>query len=73
MPKKAGGGPFQGHWFLRSGFKHGLPVPLPHVGLAGVDPYRVVHDAVEDGVDDGAAAEAAVAIPWSPIGWRTRR
>ena len=48
-------------------------MPLPHVGLAGVDPYRVVHDAVEDGVDDGAAAEAAVAIPWSPIGWRTRR
>lgn len=35
-------------------------MPLPHVGLAGVDPYRVVHDAVEDGVGDGVAAETAV-------------
>lgn len=35
-------------------------MPLPHVELAGVDPYRVVHDAVEDGVGDGVAAETAV-------------
>ena len=35
-------------------------MPLPHVELAGVDPYRVVHDAIEDGVGDGVAAEAAV-------------
>ena len=41
---------------LWSGFEHGLSVPLPHVELAGVDPYRVVHDAVEDGVGDGVAA-----------------
>ena len=45
---------------LWSGFEHGLSVPLPHVELAGVDPYRVVHDAVEDGVGDGVAAETAV-------------
>lgn len=35
-------------------------MPLPHVGLAGVDPYRVVHDAVEDGVGNGVAAETTV-------------
>ena len=35
-------------------------MPLPHVELAGVDSYRVVHDAVEDGVGDGVAAETAV-------------
>lgn len=47
---------------LGSGFEHGLPVPLPHVGLAGVDPYRVVHDVVEDGIGDGVAAETAVSF-----------
>lgn len=35
-------------------------MPLPHVELSGVDPYCVVHDAVEDGVGDGVAAETAV-------------
>lgn len=33
-------------------------MPLPHVELVGVDPYRVVHDAVEDGVGDGVAETA---------------
>ncbi len=35
-------------------------MPLPHVELTGIDPYRVVYDAVEDGVGDGVAAETAV-------------
>ena len=63
LPKKASDGLSQGRWLpLWSGFEHGPPVPLPHVGLAGVDPYRVVHDAVEDGVGDGVAAETAVPL-----------
>ena len=33
---------------------------LPHVGLAGVDSYRVVHDVVEDDVCGGAVAETAM-------------
>ena len=45
---------------LGSGFEHGLSVPLPHIELAGVDSYRIVHDAVEDGVGDGVAAETTV-------------
>lgn len=35
-------------------------MPLPHVELAGVDPYHVVRDAVEDGVGAGVATEPAV-------------
>ena len=35
-------------------------VLLPYVELAGVDPYHVMHDAVEDGVDDGVTAETSV-------------
>lgn len=35
-------------------------MPLPHIELAGVDSYRIVHDAVEDGVGDGVAAETTV-------------
>ena len=53
---------------LWSGFEHGLSVPLPHVELAGVDPYRVVHDAVEDGVGDGVAAETAVPFLGGQLG-----
>ena len=75
--------PFQGHRYcqrrpvadrfkatdpLWSGFEHGLSVPLPHVELAGVDPYRVVHDAVEDGVGDGVAAETAVPFLGGQLG-----
>ena len=41
----------------------GLPVVLSHVVFAGVDPYRVVHDAVEDCVGDGVAAEPVVPFP----------
>lgn len=55
---------FQGHWPLWSGFEHGPPVPLPHVGLAGVDPCRVVHAAVEAaflGEVDGAQVRLRVA------------
>jgi hypothetical protein len=80
--------PFQGHRYcqrrpvadrfkatdpLWSGFEHGLSVPLPHVELAGVDPYRVVHDAVEDGV----AAETAVPFLGGQLGreclWSNKR
>lgn len=53
---------------LWSGFEHGLSVPLPHVEFAGVDPYRVVHDAVEDGVGDGVAAETAVPFLGGQLG-----
>ena len=53
---------------LGSGFEHGLSVPLPHVELAGVDPYRVVHDAVEDGVGDGVAAETTVSFLGRQLG-----
>ena len=75
--------PFQGHRYcqrrpvadrfkatdpLWSGFEHGLSVPLPHVEFAGVDPYRVVHDAVEDGVGDGVAAETAVPFLGGQLG-----
>lgn len=35
-------------------------MPLPHVELSGIDPYCVVHDAVEDGVGDSVATEPAV-------------
>lgn len=35
-------------------------MPLPHVELAGVNPYRVVRDVVEDGVGAGVATEPAV-------------
>lgn len=38
-------------------------MPLPHVELAGVDPYRVVHDAVEAallGEVDGAQVRVRV-------------
>ena len=70
--------PFQGHrycqrgpatdWIkatgpLWSGFEHGLPVPLPHVELSGVDPYRIVNDAVGNRVGDGVSAESAVPFP----------
>ena len=62
---------------LWSGFEHGLSVPLPHVELAGVDPYRVVHDAVEDGVGDGVAAETAVPFLGGQLGreclWSNKR
>ena len=37
--------------------EHGLPVALPHVVLACINPDRVVHDAVENRVGDGVAAE----------------
>ena len=47
---------------LGSGFEHGLSVPLPHVELAGVNLYHVVHDAVEDDVCGGAVAETAVSF-----------
>lgn len=75
--------PFQGHRYcqrrpvadrfkatdpLWSGFEHGLSVPLPHVEFAGVDPYRVVRDAVEDGVGDGVAAETAVPLLGGQLG-----
>ena len=61
MPREASGGLARDHWLpLGSGFEHGLPVVLSHVVFAGVDPYRVVHDAVEDCVGDGVAAEPVV-------------
>lgn len=75
--------PFQGHRYrqrrpvadrfkatdpLWSGFEHGLSVPLPHVEFAGVDPCRVVRDAVEDGVGDGVAAETAVPFLGGQLG-----
>ena len=40
--------------------EHGLPVALPHVVLACINPDRVVHDAVENRVGDGVAAELSV-------------
>ena len=49
---------------LVAGFKHGSLASLPHVGLAGINPYRVAHDAVEDGNDDWRR----VPFPWSPTG-----
>lgn len=40
----------------------GLSAALPHVGLAHVDPDRVVHDPAHDGVSMYPAAE-----PWVPV------
>ena len=69
MPREASGGLAQDHWLpLGSGFEHGLPVVLSHVVFAGVDPYRVVHDAVEDCVGDGVAAEPVVPFPGRQLG-----
>ena len=47
-------------------------MPLPHVELAGGDPYRVVHDAVENGVGDDATAYAIflVLLPFLSRGLR---
>ena len=53
---------------LGSGFEHGLSVLLPHIELAGVDSYRIVHDAVEDGVGDGVAAETTVSFLGRQLG-----
>lgn len=53
---------------LGAGFEHGSSVPLPHVELTGIDPCRVVHDAVEDGVGDGVAAETAAPFPDRQLG-----
>ena len=40
----------------------GLSAALPHVGLAHVDPDRVVHDPVHDGVGMHPAAESRVPV-----------
>lgn len=40
--------------------EHGLPVALPHVVLACINPDRVVYDAVENRVGDDVAAELSV-------------
>lgn len=40
----------------------GLSAVLPHVGLAHVDPDRVVHDPVHDGVGVHPAAESRVPV-----------
>lgn len=59
---------------LGAGSEHGPSVPLPHVELTGIDSYRVVHDAVEDGVGDGVVAETAAPSPTGPRTqcWRRR-
>ena len=60
LPREASSGLAHDHWpSLGSGFELGLPVVLSHVVFAGVDPYRVAHDAVEYDVGDGVAAEPA--------------
>lgn len=41
---------FKAAGILWSGFEHGLSVLLSHVGLAGINSYRVVYDAAEDGI-----------------------
>ena len=46
----------------------GLSVALSHVVFAGIIPDRVVHDAVEDRVGDGVAAEPVVSFLGHQLG-----
>ena len=49
---EAGGGLVGGHRPFGLVVERGLSVALSHVVFAGIDPDRVVHDAVEDRVGD---------------------
>ena len=44
---------------------------LSHVVFAGIDPDRVVHDAVEDRVGDGVASKLSVPLADSSGGCNT--
>lgn len=50
------------HWPRCFFIATGLSAALPHVGLAHVDPDRVVHDPVHDGVGMHPAAEPRVPV-----------
>ena len=57
---EAGGGLVGGHRPFGLVVERGLSVALSHVVFAGIDPDRVVHDAVEDRVGDGVASKLSM-------------